>query len=200
MGARLVCLALGTGLGLFSSSLDGRRSASAPRSTALSRSSPRALRNRGNPKSDVPCSPALFSNAKPPLRSRHHISPWHPPSSRQPRVANSASIHPPPTASPLAKSNLWRAIVPQAPNLKRPPITTFIAIRHLSSLREGEPPSEPQPPGFFAMNRSYSTVTDLAKLRGWSTSQPRSTATWYAKSCRGIMANTGLSASRADGM
>ncbi len=26
--------------------------------------------------------------------------------------------------------------------------------------------------------RAYSTVTDLARLRGWSTSQPRSTATW----------------------
>ncbi len=24
----------------------------------------------------------------------------------------------------------------------------------------------------------YSTVTDLARFRGWSTSQPRSTATW----------------------
>ena len=30
----------------------------------------------------------------------------------------------------------------------------------------------------------YSTVTDLARFRGWSTSRPRSTATWYASSCR----------------
>jgi hypothetical protein len=29
----------------------------------------------------------------------------------------------------------------------------------------------------------YSTVTDFARLRGWSTSWPSSTATWYAKSC-----------------
>jgi hypothetical protein len=166
MEARLVCLALGAGHGLFSASLDGRRSASGPRSTALSRSSRRALRNRRNPKSDVPCSAALFSNAKRPLRSRHHMSPWHPPSSGQLHRANSASIRPPPTASPLAKSNVWRPIAPQAPNLKRSPITTFIAIRHLSSLREGEPPFEPRPPGSFPVNRGYSTVTDLAKLRG----------------------------------
>jgi hypothetical protein len=26
--------------------------------------------------------------------------------------------------------------------------------------------------------RRYSTVTDLARLRGWSTSQPRRTAMW----------------------
>ena len=31
----------------------------------------------------------------------------------------------------------------------------------------------------------YSTVTDLARLRGWSTSVPFSTATWYANSCMG---------------
>ena len=31
----------------------------------------------------------------------------------------------------------------------------------------------------------YSTVTLLARLRGWSTSQPRRTAMWYASSCRG---------------
>ena len=28
---------------------------------------------------------------------------------------------------------------------------------------------------------SYSTVTDLARLRGWSTSRPARTATWYAR-------------------
>ena len=29
---------------------------------------------------------------------------------------------------------------------------------------------------FFISNSFYSTVTDLARLRGWSTSQPRRTA------------------------
>ena len=29
-----------------------------------------------------------------------------------------------------------------------------------------------------ARGKVYSTVTDLARLRGWSTSVPRSTATW----------------------
>src|SRR6201999_2271676 len=32
----------------------------------------------------------------------------------------------------------------------------------------------------------YSTVTDFARLRGWSTSVPFSTATWYASICTGI--------------
>lgn len=31
----------------------------------------------------------------------------------------------------------------------------------------------------------YSTVTDFARLRGWSTSVPFATATWYASSCTG---------------
>ena len=35
-------------------------------------------------------------------------------------------------------------------------------------------------------SRSYSTVTDLARLRGWSTSHPRRTAMWYASNCKGI--------------
>ena len=38
---------------------------------------------------------------------------------------------------------------------------------------------------------AYSTVTLLARLRGWSTSQPRSTAMWYASSCSGIAATIG---------
>jgi len=37
----------------------------------------------------------------------------------------------------------------------------------------------------------HSTVTDLAKLRGWSTSAPRITAMWYASSCSGIVVSTG---------
>ncbi len=37
----------------------------------------------------------------------------------------------------------------------------------------------------------YSTVTDLARLRGWSTSVPRNTAMWYASSCSGIVDTTG---------
>ncbi len=31
----------------------------------------------------------------------------------------------------------------------------------------------------------YSTVTDFARLRGWSTSVPFATATWYASNCTG---------------
>src|SRR6478736_2909072 len=40
-------------------------------------------------------------------------------------------------------------------------------------------------------NAPYSTVTDLARLRGWSTSVPRRTAMWYASSCNGIVDTTG---------
>ena len=34
---------------------------------------------------------------------------------------------------------------------------------------------------------NYSTVTDLARLRGWSTSVPFRTAQWYASSCSGTV-------------
>lgn len=40
---------------------------------------------------------------------------------------------------------------------------------------------------------SYSTVTDLARFLGWSTSQPRRTATSYAKSCSGTAVAIGSS-------
>ena len=38
----------------------------------------------------------------------------------------------------------------------------------------------------FSSLKNYSTVTDLAKLRGQSTLQPLSTAKWYDRSCIGI--------------
>lgn len=41
----------------------------------------------------------------------------------------------------------------------------------------------------------YSTVTDFAKLRGWSTLQPRITAMWYESNCSGITAKSGTRAS-----
>ena len=45
----------------------------------------------------------------------------------------------------------------------------------------------------------YSTVTDFARFRGWSTSVPRATAVWYANSWSGITASTGGSASCVSG-
>jgi len=36
----------------------------------------------------------------------------------------------------------------------------------------------------------YSTVTDLARLRGQSTLHPRKTAMWYDRSCMGITVRT----------
>src|SRR3989442_2477453 len=41
----------------------------------------------------------------------------------------------------------------------------------------------------------HSTVTLLARLRGWSTSQPRSTAMWYARSWRGSTLISGINKS-----
>lgn len=48
--------------------------------------------------------------------------------------------------------------------------------------------------------RPYSTVTLLARLRGWSTSQPRSSATSRASSCRGTVATIAENSSRVAGM
>ncbi|WP_332856885.1 helix-turn-helix transcriptional regulator [Pseudomonas aeruginosa] len=42
-------------------------------------------------------------------------------------------------------------------------------------------------PASRARGRRYSTVTDLARLRGWSTSVPLSTATWYESNCNGMV-------------
>src|SRR5690242_7707105 len=45
----------------------------------------------------------------------------------------------------------------------------------------------------------HSTVTLLARLRGLSTSHPRSTAQWYAKSWSGITVSSGITSSRLGG-
>ncbi len=45
----------------------------------------------------------------------------------------------------------------------------------------------------------YSTVTDFARLRGLSTSVPRHTAMWYARSCMGTAMSIGLMSSEACG-
>jgi len=37
----------------------------------------------------------------------------------------------------------------------------------------------------------HSTVTDLARLRGWSTSVPKTSAVWYARSCNGNAKTSG---------
>ena len=42
---------------------------------------------------------------------------------------------------------------------------------------------------------AYSTVTDLARFRGLSTSWPRCTAAWYANNYKGITVSIGLSGS-----
>src|SRR5271157_5301168 len=46
---------------------------------------------------------------------------------------------------------------------------------------------------------TYSTVTDFARLRGWSTSQPRRTAMWYASNWHGTTSRIGESSSGASG-
>ena len=45
----------------------------------------------------------------------------------------------------------------------------------------------------------YSTVTLFARFRGWSTSQPRRTAMWYASSCSGTTATIGIANAGAAG-
>ena len=50
-----------------------------------------------------------------------------------------------------------------------------------------------------ARSSPYSTVTDLARFLGWSTSQPRRIATSRARSCSGTVAVMALKASRTLG-
>ena len=42
-------------------------------------------------------------------------------------------------------------------------------------------------------SETHSTVTDLARLRGWSTSCPRAVASSQAKACSGTVATSGCS-------
>ncbi len=46
----------------------------------------------------------------------------------------------------------------------------------------------------------HSTVTDFARFRGLSMSQPRNTAIWYAKSCNGMILRIGVNISNVSGM
>ena len=46
----------------------------------------------------------------------------------------------------------------------------------------------------------YSTVTDLARLRGWSTSFPLHTAIWYANNCNGMVVTKGSRHSNVSGI
>ncbi len=55
-------------------------------------------------------------------------------------------------------------------------------------------PDQPVPVGY------YSTVTDFARLRGWSTLQPRITAMWYESNCSGMVARSGDSISSVSGI
>src|SRR5690606_40064852 len=50
---------------------------------------------------------------------------------------------------------------------------------------------KPSPHGSYPW--PYSTVTDLARLRGLSTSVPRASAVWYARICTGMVCTIGLS-------
>lgn len=58
-------------------------------------------------------------------------------------------------------------------------------------------PGRSRAPG--ARSPPYSTVTDLARFLGWSTSQPRRIATSRARSCSGTVAVMALKASRTLG-
>ena len=46
-------------------------------------------------------------------------------------------------------------------------------------------------PCYSVLFLDYSTVTDLAKFLGWSTSVPRNTATWYDNNCSGTLKTMG---------
>ena len=59
---------------------------------------------------------------------------------------------------------------------------------------------EPPPLAGRADGAPYSTVTDFARLRGWSTSHPRSSAMERANSCNGTLAVMGVKQSRTFGM
>ena len=58
----------------------------------------------------------------------------------------------------------------------RQQIKERVHVRLVGSFPPGDRPIHDQTRKPLA--GAYSTVTDLARLRGWSTSQPRRTATW----------------------
>lgn len=68
---------------------------------------------------------------------------------------------------------------------------------HSSSQPRRQTPGRRRAP--VATSPPYSTVTDLARFLGWSTSQPRRIATSRARSCSGTVAVMALKASRTLG-
>ncbi len=64
---------------------------------------------------------------------------------------------------------------------------------------DGEPSAERMSGHRAFMPQGYSTVTLFARFLGWSTSHPRSFATWYANSCNGTVTTTGESSSGVAG-
>src|SRR5574337_1091742 len=61
-------------------------------------------------------------------------------------------------------------------------------------------PGVPVLVGDFHRHTRHSTVTLLARFRGWSTSRPRRAAMWYARSWRGITLTRGARRSAAGGI
>src|SRR6185312_15302912 len=67
---------------------------------------------------------------------------------------------------------------------------THAAATHAAATQE---PRHRGGAGAPASAGVYSTVTDLARFRGWSTSKPLALASSQAKSCSGTVASNGIS-------
>ena len=65
----------------------------------------------------------------------------------------------------------------------------FELLQHCDDVFANSP--GPNDDDVSADARAHSTVTDLARLRGLSTSLPRASAVWYASSCSGTTCRIG---------
>ena len=84
-----------------------------------------------------------------------------------------------------ARSNLARS----TRSTPMPTITALVQPRHF----------QPHPTTALSQPRNHSTVTDLARLRGWSTSRPLAAASSIAKICSGTTDSSGPNRVEATG-
>ncbi len=131
------------------------------------------------------------------------------PRTPSPRTLDTASLaaHRPANVSARPRTYLRSWSVRTRRAKRSPNLSSAAAIRStlMMSIPSSVVPSGTTPAGRRgssaapARGIAYSTVTDLARFRGWSTSVPRATAVKYANSWSGITASTGDRASWVSG-
>ena len=98
-----------------------------------------------------------------------------------------------PTALATAQTRQPRPIPTTAANAGRPPARRRGPQHQQGVQTRRDRRGRPRRARTRAASSVYSTVTDLARLRGWSTSWPRAVAISHASTCSGTVVTSGAS-------